>query len=133
MRWDQATPNSLRTIRAPSASALSFIFAIMRGSGFIPQTVLRVTRSGGRTLSTFLIRSATCSGVSIIIVRMSSTPTCTFGVENRSQRIRQLARVLVVFEVHMPREIDRPRADRHLQRPRGIPGRDFIQIDEPDR
>lgn len=34
-------PSSRRTSRAPSASAWSFIFAISRGSGFIPQSVVR--------------------------------------------------------------------------------------------
>ena len=37
----QACPSSLRTIFAPSASALSFIRATMRESGFIPQSVVR--------------------------------------------------------------------------------------------
>src|SRR5205809_7490383 len=34
-------PSSLRTILAPSTSAFSFIFATMRGRGFMPQSVLR--------------------------------------------------------------------------------------------
>ena len=38
--------SSPRTILAASVSALSFIFATMRGSGFMPQSVLSVTRSG---------------------------------------------------------------------------------------
>ena len=58
-------------------SALSFIFATMRASGFMPQSVLSVIFSGGTTASTFLMRSTICSGRSIAFVRMSSTPTCT--------------------------------------------------------
>jgi hypothetical protein len=42
----------------------------------MPQSVLSTTRSGGRTLITLRIRSAACSGYSIIIVQMSRTPAC---------------------------------------------------------
>src|SRR6185295_14883950 len=68
---------SLRTMAAPSASALSFILATMRASGFMPQSVLSVSFSAGTCLSANRIRSATCSGFSIAFVRMSSTPSWT--------------------------------------------------------
>jgi hypothetical protein len=54
------TPSSWRTILAPCASACSFIRAIGRARGFMPQSVVRYTRSGGTTAMTARIRSATC-------------------------------------------------------------------------
>ena len=69
--------SSLRTIFAPSTSALSFIFATIRASGFMPQSELSVTFSGGTTARTFLIRPTIFCGVSIAFVRMSSTPICS--------------------------------------------------------
>ena len=51
--------------------------ATVRGSGFMPQSVESVTRSARHELDHLAdARAATCSGVSTIIVRMSSTPTC---------------------------------------------------------
>src|SRR5215467_16076857 len=69
-------PISLRTIAAPSVSAFSFIFATIRASGFMPQSVLSVIFSAGTCWRTFLMRLAMVSGVSMALVRMSSTPTC---------------------------------------------------------
>ena len=51
--------SSFRTILAPAASACSFILAMVRASGFIPQSVLSVTRSAGTAAMTFRIRAAT--------------------------------------------------------------------------
>ncbi len=44
-------------MRAPSPSECSFIFATMRASGFMPQSVLSTTRSAGTAASTFLMRA----------------------------------------------------------------------------
>ena len=54
--------SSFRTIAAPSASAFSFIFATMRASGFMPQSVLSVTFSAGTCATTFRMRLAICLG-----------------------------------------------------------------------
>ena len=57
------TPSSWRTSSAPCARAYSFIRATIRGGGFIPQSVVRYTRSGGTTERTLRMRSATCCGL----------------------------------------------------------------------
>ena len=50
----------------------------MRASGFMPQSVDSVICSGDRPpLMTLRTRSAIMFGVSTMLVRMSSTPTCT--------------------------------------------------------
>ena len=55
------------------------------------------------------------------------------SVEDRRERVAELLRVLVVLEVDVPGEVDRPGADRDLDRLVRVLRRDLVEVDQPDR
>src|SRR5438132_3741668 len=69
---------SMRRIFAPSTIAFIFPKATSRGRYFMPQSGATMTSSLFTNLRAFLIRSATCCGVSTVMSERSRQPTMIF-------------------------------------------------------
>src|SRR5207237_2939587 len=77
--------SSLRTISAPLASATSLPNATSRARYFLPQSGATASFSAGTNSSAARMRSATCAGVSTVLLLRSMTPTMTlFGARSFS-------------------------------------------------